>query len=243
MIGVILAAGRGSRLREISKNKPKSFINIFKQKKIIEYQISVLKKINVKKIIIVIGYKKEFFYKKFSKDKKITFVINKDWNKSNVLHSFYKVINYIDDDFIFVHADSIVDIRLYKMFLKSKNSTLPYKQKKKYPDEDMKLYLKNKKALLTKKNISNLKPKGEFLGIAYFKRNLVNEFKNKLQLLKKNKKYSSLFFEDLINKISKKYIIDIKNIGKLKYVEIDFPEDLIEAKKLFKKYLSKFFQI
>lgn len=243
MIGIILAAGRGSRLGNISKNKPKSFINIFKQKKIIEYQISVLKKINVEKIIIVIGYKKEFFYKKFSKDKKIILVINKDWNKSNVLHSFYKVINHLDDDFIFVHADSIVDIKLYKMFLKSKNSTLPFKQKEKYPEEDMKLYIKNKKILLTKRNIYNLKPKGEFLGIAFFKRKLVNEFKIKLQLLKKNKKYSSLFFEDLINKISKKYIIDIKNIGKLRYVEIDFPEDLIEAKKLFKKYLSKFFQI
>ena len=243
MIGVILAAGRGSRLGGISKNKPKSFVNIFKKKKIIEYQISVLKKINVKKIIIVIGYKKEFFFKKFSKDKKIIFVINKDWNKSNVLHSFYKVIDYIDDDFIFVHADSITDVRLYKMFSKSINSILPYKQKKKYPDEDMKLYIKNKKVLLSKKNIYNLKPKGEFLGIAYFKRKLVDEFKNKLELLKKNKKYSSLFFEDLINKISKKYIIDIINIGKLRYVEIDFPEDLIEAKTLFKKYLSKFFQV
>tara|TARA_B110000483_G_C17962076_1_gene452454 strand:+ start:442 stop:693 length:252 start_codon:yes stop_codon:yes gene_type:complete len=68
-------------------------------------------------------------------------------------------------------------------------------------------------------------------------------FKSSKKKLKKDKKYSSLFFEDLINKISKKYIIDIKNIGKLRYVEIDYSEDLIEAKKIFKKYLSKFFQI
>ena len=52
MIGVILAAGKGSRLENLTNNKPKPFINIYKSKKIIDYQVSALKKIKVKKIII-----------------------------------------------------------------------------------------------------------------------------------------------------------------------------------------------
>ena len=105
----------------------------------------------------------------------------------------------------------------------------------------MKLYLKKRKIILTKKDIINCKPKGEFLGIAFFKKELVKELKKKTLILKKSKDYSNLFFEDLINKISNKYNIKLKNIKNLKFVEIDFEEDLIEAKKTFEKYLSKYF--
>lgn len=241
MIGVILAAGGGSRLNEYSQNIPKSFVNIFKKKKIIDYQISVLKKIHVKKIIIVVGYKKEFFYRKFYKDKIIKIIVNKDWQTTNVLHSFSKTIKYLDDDFIFIHADSIVDLKLYKKFLKCKYSTLPFKKKKNYPDEDMKLYFRKKKIFLTKKNLYNLKPKGEFLGIGFFKKELIIEIKNKIKSLKRKKNYSKLFIENIINLISKRYTLKTKNIGKLEFVEVDFPRDLIEARSKFKIYLSKFF--
>lgn len=241
MIGVILAAGRGSRLKELSNNKPKPFINLYKSKKIIDYQVSVLRKIHVKKIIIVIGYKKNFFYKKFKDHKDVSFLYNKDWKTSNVLKSFSIALSKINDDFIFVHADSIVEMRLYKKFLKSKISILPFKKKKKYPLEDMKLYVRKNKIYLTKKNISNVSPKGEFLGIAFFKKGLIIELKKKIKILKKNNNFSKMFFEDLINKISNHYKLKTMNINKIKFVEIDFEDDLNLARIKFKKYLSKFF--
>ncbi len=181
MIGVILAAGRGSRLKNLSITKPKAFMNLYKSKNIIDYQISALRKINIKRIIIVVGYKKNFFYKKFKKDKDISFLYNKNWKTTNVLKSFSLALNLLNDDFIFVHADSIVELDLYNNLLGSKFSILPFKKKKKYPAEDMKLYIKKNKIFLTKKNISNLNPKGEFLGIALFKKNLINELKKKLK--------------------------------------------------------------
>ena len=236
-----MAAGRGSRLKKYSKYKPKSFIRIYRTKRIIDYQISVLKKIKVKKIIIVVGFKKELFFKEFSKEKKINFIINNNWKNTNVLESFSLILDHLNEDFIFMHADSLVEHKLYKSFLNSNCSILPYKEKKKCPDEDMKLYLKKRKIILTKKDIINCKPKGEFLGIAFFKKELVKELKKKTLILKKSKDYSNLFFEDLINKISNKYNIKLKNIKNLKFVEIDFEEDLIEAKKTFEKYLSKYF--
>ena len=241
MIGVILAAGRGQRLKNFSNDKPKAFINLYKSKKIIDYQISVLRKIKVKKIIIVVGYKKNFFYRKFKKDKDISFLYNRNWKTTNVLKSFSLALNILNDDFIFVHADSIVEINLYKSFLGSKFSILPFKKKKKYPTEDMKLYIRNKKVFLTKKNITNLYPKGEFLGIAFFKKNLIYELKKKVKILKDSKDFSKMFFEDLINKVSNKYHFKKLNIKKLKFVEIDFKDDLDQARLIFKKYFSNFF--
>lgn len=239
MIGVILAAGKGSRLENLTNNKPKPFINIYKSKKIIDYQVSALKRIKVKKIIIVVGYKKEFFYRKFKNDKNITFVYNKEWKKSNVLTSFSLALKDLDNDFIFVHADSLVETKLYKIFSKSKLSILPFKKKNNYPLEDMKLYIKKKGIYLTKKNILGLTPKGEFLGIALFKKELIKEFKKKDAILKKSKHYSSFFFENLVNKISNSYRLKILNIKKIKFVEIDFKDDLNQARAEFKNIFNK----
>ncbi len=241
MIGLILAAGRGSRLKSLSQNKPKPFINLYKSKTIIDYQVSVLKKINVKKIIIIVGYKKKFFYKKFANDKKIHFLYNKQWKTTNVLGSFSLALNNLNDDFIFLHADSIAEIKLYKKFLKSKSSILPFKKKQRYPLEDMKLYIKKKKIYLSKKNIINLLPQGEFLGIALFKKNLIKELKIKNKILKTRKEYSKMFFEDLINEISNRYKMKTFNINKIKFVEIDYKNDLDKVKIQFMKYFSNFF--
>ncbi len=50
-----------------------------------------------------------------------------------------------------------------------------------------------------------------------------------------------MFFEDLINKVSNKYKFKTLNIKKLKFVEIDFKDDLDQARIIFKKYFSNFF--
>jgi len=57
---VILAAGVGLRINNISKDKPKGFIEI-NGKSLIQRSIKLLKKSGINNIYIVTGYKKEFF--------------------------------------------------------------------------------------------------------------------------------------------------------------------------------------
>ena len=58
MKGVILAGGFGKRLKPITDNRPKPMIEIL-GKPIIDWQIKLLAKNNVKEIIICVGYLKE----------------------------------------------------------------------------------------------------------------------------------------------------------------------------------------
>ena len=58
MQAIILAAGKGSRLGELTNNKPKSFIEI-KGKKLIEYNLDMLLKYGINDITIVTGYMSE----------------------------------------------------------------------------------------------------------------------------------------------------------------------------------------
>ena len=83
MHGLILAAGRGSRLKKLTSQKPKSF-NKYNGKRFIDLIINNLIDNNIKKINIVVGYKKSLF-KQFKYKK----LFNQKWNKTNIFYSLY----------------------------------------------------------------------------------------------------------------------------------------------------------
>ena len=83
MRGIILAAGRGSRINEYTKNHPKCLIK-FKNKALLDWQIEAMHKAGVNQISIVTGYKKEFLKLKGLK----TFE-NKNWERTNMVSSLF----------------------------------------------------------------------------------------------------------------------------------------------------------
>ena len=54
---IILAAGIGSRLKNLTKHKPKSLVK-FQKKSLFEYQLSVIKSFNFLDLFLVTGFKK-----------------------------------------------------------------------------------------------------------------------------------------------------------------------------------------
>ena len=54
MRGIILAAGRGSRMKEATRSKPKALVCV-RRKPLIEYQIEALRSAGISEIAIVTG--------------------------------------------------------------------------------------------------------------------------------------------------------------------------------------------
>ena len=63
---IILAAGRGSRLQNVLKGKPKPLLKIEKES-IINLLIGKLEKLKIKKIIVVTGFKSKIIKKRIRK--------------------------------------------------------------------------------------------------------------------------------------------------------------------------------
>ncbi|MFX0197553.1 MAG: sugar phosphate nucleotidyltransferase, partial [Candidatus Hodarchaeota archaeon] len=55
MIGVILAAGKGTRIKPFSNHYPKPILPIC-NKPLLHYQIEMMKELDIEEIIIVIGH-------------------------------------------------------------------------------------------------------------------------------------------------------------------------------------------
>lgn len=89
---IILAAGRGSRMKELTKDKPKCMQTI-NNISVIQRIINVFKYKNIKHIIVVTGYKSGILRKHLSTSyNDIIFVKNNNWESTNSIYSMYSVI-------------------------------------------------------------------------------------------------------------------------------------------------------
>jgi NDP-sugar pyrophosphorylase family protein len=129
---IILAGGRGKRLRPITDYVPKPLIPI-RNIPIIEWQIKYLKKFGISEVIICSGYKTEMI-ENYLKNKKlgikITFSIeNKPLGTGGAIKKAGKKIR--DKSFLVINGDTITNIDLKKV-MKKENSIASIKLRTKF---------------------------------------------------------------------------------------------------------------
>ncbi|MBD1137515.1 NTP transferase domain-containing protein [Pelagibacterales bacterium SAG-MED43] len=241
---IILAAGRGSRMGNLTKNKPKSFVRIDKKKKLIDNVIEKFENSVLEKITIITGYKSDQF-KNFKKADKIR---NKKWKTTNIfgslihadriLSKYVCIISYAD---IFYEQEAIEILKNSKT--KRGIVVLSYKYWKKYwkkrfknPLSDLETFRVNSKNQLIEignraNSYSNIK--GQYMGL--FKIDPYSWNKIKICLFKKIKNLNKIDITALFQLIIKNKIcnIHVKNYKK-KWFEIDNIKDY----KVFKKSLK-----
>ena len=123
MKAIILAGGRGKRLRPITDYVPKPLIPI-KNISIIEWQIKYLKKFGISEIIICSGYKTKMIENYLNNKKlgiKITFSVeDKPLGTGGAIKKAGKKIK--DESFLVINGDTITNIDLKKLI--KKNNTI-----------------------------------------------------------------------------------------------------------------------
>jgi len=108
MDALILAAGDGTRLSPLTKDKPKVMIEIYGVP-ILERSLHVLKNVGVKRVVIVVGYKADVIEEYFGNEWKGMEIIYRktDWYDDGILKSAINGKEVIKDRFILVCGDTI----------------------------------------------------------------------------------------------------------------------------------------
>ena len=120
--GLILAAGRGSRLGINTIDKPKC-MNTINGKRLIDYQIDAMRSAGIKDIIIVTGYMSNQFT-----NLDCTLIHNELWNKGEMIDSMMKAEAAISkDEIIISYGDIFYETQAIKNILDiGENITILY---------------------------------------------------------------------------------------------------------------------
>lgn len=125
MKAVILAAGEGVRLRPLTYYKPKVMIKVG-NRPILEYIINALRENNIKEILLVVGYRKERIITYFLDGAE--FGVNLEYVTQEKLlgtgHALSVAREKIDDDFIVLPGDNLIDAMLIRDVISTKEKNV-----------------------------------------------------------------------------------------------------------------------
>ena len=113
---LILAAGRGSRLGELTNERPKGLLKI-NGKSLVQRQIDIIKKeLEIEKINIATGYKSE----NFLEIKNVGRILIKNWDKFNMVGTFLNAIKFkeidLSKDLLLTYSDILLKENFFNNF-------------------------------------------------------------------------------------------------------------------------------
>lgn len=221
---VILAAGLGKRIIEISKDIPKGFIEI-NGNSLIHRSIRLLKKSGIENIFIVTGYKKEFFENLSEDFENIFTVNNSDYKTTGSFGSFLKLKDHINNSFILLESDILYDIKILEELINDERDNVISTSDYTYSGDEV--YVEDNESLLVKmsKDKSQFnKEASEFIGICKISISLFHFLTTKYQSNKLNE------YEEMLVCASKENEIYVKKLIDVNWCEIDTTEHLNRAK-------------
>lgn len=193
---VIFCGGLGTRLGKITKNLPKSMVEVAK-KPFLEHIIVQLKKNGIKEILLLVGYKNEIIKNYFGNGKKFKIQIKYSYMpvETQTGTRLFNVKNKLKNKFILLYCDNYSSLNIHKLnieLIKSKKDILVSLVKKKKGN-----CLLNKINKIVTYNI-NRKIKYNYVEIGY----MVVKKKILKYLKKSDKEFSKFLF-----KISRKKLL------------------------------------
>ncbi|WP_413494606.1 HAD-IIA family hydrolase [Morganella psychrotolerans] len=244
MIGVILAAGVGSRLRPMTNNKPKCLVTTA-GKPILQYQLDAYKNAGITDIIIIVGYEGDAIrnYCKYTKELNIHIIENSEYEDTNNMYSLYLAKNYINGKaFILNNADLAVENNLITDMISSPEKDIVAVDFSLYNEESMKITCNDAGMIINiSKQISEEDTLGCSIDFYKFSETSSEIFFEELERIIVNEKNKKDWTEIAMQRLFQSQELKFKpfNIQNTAWVEIDNYDDLALSDKIFSQLKKK----
>ena len=252
MIGVILSAGMGTRLMPLTKEIPKTLLEI-NGMTLLERMIRNCIDAGINKFIVIVGYNMEKVTELCPQiaekyDIEIKAIENEKYDITNTSVSTYLASKFIEendlDDFVLINGDNVVDPKIISNIVASNNTGMIIDNFKELNEESFKLIIDdesfNEERTIANGKINSIgkgldipSSTGEFIGVSKVVSDDVAEFNRILESLIEEdpQNYYDFAFKDL--SIIK--TIDFVLTNGLKWTEIDDHNDWEKAQILVRE--------
>lgn len=247
MKAIIVAAGPGSRLHPLTNERPKCLLEVG-GKTILARVFEALRGKGIDDIVVVRGYQGHLI-----DYPGVTYYENTDFKRNNILRSLFYAEDEMNDDFIFSYSDIVYSKEIVKKLVDSDadialiidvNWAAHYEGRNQHPISEAELVKveSNRVVKIGKDVVSPEEAYGEFIGLAKFTKSGAEVMKatyhRVLEECPNTPFHHAAFLEkaymtDMIQElIDRGYAISNVDI-KCGWQEIDTPQDLERARKLF----------
>jgi choline kinase len=247
MKAIILAAGNGKRLSPYTNEIPKCLLDL-DGITMLENQLNNIRQYGIDDVVIVTGYKfdkiEQFLKNYDSLGMRIKTIYNPFYRETNSLVSLWIARGEMNQDLVVMNGDDVFEFDLLEKILDAKehNIILPFKIKNKYDDEDMKIDIYENYVAEIGKSLT-IPISGEAVGIRAFRNmgvvHLKRALEEEIRTAGATEKWYASAVQQLIYKGHKVNAIDIED---LYWMDVDFPEDLFQARANSKMLMKKVYQ-
>ena len=246
MKAIIIAAGVGKRLGEISSGKPKCLLE-FEQVSLLKRHINLLRKFGVEKILVVTGYRREEIIAELSGisfEDQIETVFNPDFESGSVI-SLFSASKFLESrsDVILMDADVLYHADILQALFKTKHANcLLLDRDFEAGEEPVKICVRGNTIVEFRKQVDaqlEFDTQGESVGFFRFSHAVCEQLLKQCRLYIDNNKKDAPY-EDLIRDLLLQTpdVFNFEDITGHAWIEIDFPEDLVRAKEEILKQIN-----
>ncbi len=232
MKAIILAAGRGSRMKSLTKSSPKCLLKV-KNRPLLEYQLEAIRNAGITEIAIITGYKSKMLSSYHLHE-----FYNSRWQETNMVSSLECANDWLlDEPCIVSYSDIFYQTNAINSLMCSPHDiTITYdpdwqelwEKRFSNPLDDAETFLFNDRNELVEigKKTTNLnKIQGQYMGLIKFTPSgwfKVLQLRNKQPKAERDKSYLTDILQNLINHGEKIQVIPYKGT----WGEVDSPWDL-----------------
>jgi choline kinase len=238
MKAIILAAGIGNRLGDLSENKPKSLLE-FEGKSLLKRHVEILLVNQINDITIVTGYKSDLIMSHLEDSAaSISYIYNERYTEGSIISlGCAQEILFSEAEFIIMDADVLYDQEMIRRLVNTEINNCLLLDKDFIPgDEPVKICVdKNGNINEFRKQIADdleYEIQGESIGFFKFNKligaSLLGRIDDYLSKGENNTAYEEAI-RDLLLTYPEQF--GYEDVSGVPWIEIDFPEDINRAKQ------------
>ncbi|GAA1361168.1 phosphocholine cytidylyltransferase family protein [Streptomyces beijiangensis] len=241
MIGLVLAAGAGRRLRPYTDTLPKALVPVDGETTVLDLTLGNFAEVGLTEVAIVVGYRKEAVYaRKAEFEEKygvtLTLIDNDKAEEWNNAYSLWCAREVLKQGVILANGDTVHPVSVEQTLLAARGQgqkiILALDTVKHLADEEMKVITDGEEGVRRiTKLMDPATATGEYIGVTLIEPEAAEELADALKTT--FERDPDLYYEDGYQElVNRGFRIDVAPIGDLKWVEIDNHEDLAKGREI-----------
>lgn len=232
MKGIILAAGKGTRLNGVEL-KPKCLFEVGGST-LLQRQMSALSEAGIDEIVLVLGFEAERI--KSHCGPNVSFVTNTRFSETSSLYSLWLAKEHLTEGFVVLNCDVLFHPQLLTRLL-----TAPFadallvdlvdKQNNHLADEEMKVKVSVGRVVDISKHLDPAAADGENVGVVKFSRDGARRLIGEMDRLISSGDCDRDWAPRAFREFALRYPLHVISTDNYPWIEIDFPEDYRRAQE------------